>query len=324
MNHKTLERPPQVEGLITGRIDEEGIESRNSSLSRLYDIEFFQMEAGELRVEIDYIATATSVLYLESYNSSTHALGSLRAGFFGFALPVANSGSVWWGHEQDNALTGTAIGGETIDIFFKPGHRHYIAVLPHVRLLRAVERTELGRDAMRAVSLGRDGNLMHFDPVVQNHIAERFRVLLAAGAAGRLRGAGRFDELLLGAALSLLDTAPPRLTGARSCNALFRRAIDLHDSMPEAPTVTSLCLALRASPRTLEAAFKTCSGMGPHRFFLRRRLNKAKELLSRRPQEAASVTDVALELGFTELGRFSVRYRELFGESPSATLRRAG
>ena len=34
------------------------------------------------------------------------------------------------------------------------------------------------------------------------------------------------------------------------------------------------------------------------------------------------VTAIAAALGFTEIGRFSVRYRELFGESPSQTLQR--
>jgi hypothetical protein len=33
--------------------------------------------------------------------------------------------------------------------------------------------------------------------------------------------------------------------------------------------------------------------------------------------------EVALSFGFAELGRFSVEYREAFGESPWATLRRA-
>jgi AraC family ethanolamine operon transcriptional activator len=35
-----------------------------------------------------------------------------------------------------------------------------------------------------------------------------------------------------------------------------------------------------------------------------------------------TVTNVALELGFTELGRFAGKYQALFGEKPSQTLRR--
>lgn len=36
----------------------------------------------------------------------------------------------------------------------------------------------------------------------------------------------------------------------------------------------------------------------------------------------SKIRAIAKELGITELGRFAVRYREMFGESPSATLRR--
>ena len=44
------------------------------------------------------------------------------------------------------------------------------------------------------------------------------------------------------------------------------------------------------------------------------------QLLTDARHEEHSVTDVAFSLGITELGRFAVNYRKLFGEKPSETL----
>jgi AraC-like DNA-binding protein len=46
-----------------------------------------------------------------------------------------------------------------------------------------------------------------------------------------------------------------------------------------------------------------------------------RKLLAARPDET-TVTDVATQFGFWELGRFAVVYKSLFNESPSMTLRR--
>jgi AraC-like DNA-binding protein len=58
------------------------------------------------------------------------------------------------------------------------------------------------------------------------------------------------------------------------------------------------------------------------RYLWLRRMNLVRPALLRADPAVATVTGIATDHGFWELGRFSVEYRALFGESPSATLRR--
>ncbi len=74
-------------------------------------------------------------------------------------------------------------------------------------------------------------------------------------------------------------------------------------------------------PRTLETHFKMFLGTTPLGWVRRMRLARARhELLNASPQ--ATVTDIALASGFSQLGRFAGQYRETFGELPSATIQR--
>lgn len=86
-------------------------------------------------------------------------------------------------------------------------------------------------------------------------------------------------------------------------------------------TVTDVCAGLGVPFRTLNASANTVLGMSAGQYLRRRRLHAARDAL--RAGLATSVTEAAMSHSFWELGRFAGDYHALFGEQPSATLRRA-
>jgi AraC family ethanolamine operon transcriptional activator len=105
---------------------------------------------------------------------------------------------------------------------------------------------------------------------------------------------------------------------------ILRRVEDHLDACPgRSVSIPELCQALALSRRTLNRAFEEGLGVGPKTYLRLRALSAARKALVAGRDVGASVTQVALDHGFWELGRFSVTYRAMFGESPSQTLRGA-
>ena len=86
--------------------------------------------------------------------------------------------------------------------------------------------------------------------------------------------------------------------------------------------VEEVARAIGVGVRSLQMSFRRVRGCSPRAFIIRRRLEAARQMLLCAGAEA-TVTDIAMTFGFLELGRFSRRYRQQFGEIPSATLARA-
>jgi AraC-like DNA-binding protein len=83
-----------------------------------------------------------------------------------------------------------------------------------------------------------------------------------------------------------------------------------------------ICAAIGVSERTLRVSCMEHLGMGPIRYLWLRRMHLAHRALVRTAPGTATVTEIATDNGFWELGRFAVAYRSLFGEAPSTSLRR--
>ncbi len=103
-----------------------------------------------------------------------------------------------------------------------------------------------------------------------------------------------------------------------------KKAIELLRTQPERRlNIRKLAASCGVAPRTLQKHFKQFVGKTPGEIRFEARMDRARrELLRAIPN--VSIADVAALSGMRHLGRFSTLYRERFGETPSATLRRRG
>jgi len=96
---------------------------------------------------------------------------------------------------------------------------------------------------------------------------------------------------------------------------------DLLEAEPP-PSVTAIGAALGVSQRLLRKCCKKNLGMDPSRYRRLHGMQRARRALRNKHLETASVSVVARRYGFRDPGRFAANYRSLYGEPPSATLRR--
>ena len=89
---------------------------------------------------------------------------------------------------------------------------------------------------------------------------------------------------------------------------------------PEAG-IAQAAATLGVTVRTLHNHCQKQLGMSPGRYIKLTRLLRARMTLLHADPACSSVTAIARACGFTQLGRFSVDYRQAFGETPSQTLR---
>jgi AraC-like DNA-binding protein len=99
----------------------------------------------------------------------------------------------------------------------------------------------------------------------------------------------------------------------------FHAELEANDDDPV--YLPDICAKIGVAGRTLRLCCQEHLGMSPKQYLLVRRLHLARRAL-RQGTPATTVTDTAMRFGFWELGRFAVRYKSLFGEAPSTTLKR--
>jgi AraC-like DNA-binding protein len=133
------------------------------------------------------------------------------------------------------------------------------------------------------------------------------------------------EQALLRQMIACLEQDQTRSEGVPGWRrvVLARRLLEmLEANLDRALASHELSRELGISDRALRKLCQEQFGVPPLRFLALRRLHLARRALLRADHRSATVTDIATELGIWEFGRFAVAYKALFGESPSATLRR--
>ena len=156
--------------------------------------------------------------------------------------------------------------------------------------------------------------------------------LLADMEDGGLLGALYAESLATALAVQLLRThstlgrrADVELrrepTGGLS-RAEVRRVTDyVEANLERSLTLTELAAVARLSPYHFSRMFKLATGYSPHQFVLRRRVERATDLLA---NTVLPLPEVALRTGFADQSHLAKQTRRLLGTTPKALRRAAG
>jgi AraC-like DNA-binding protein len=117
-------------------------------------------------------------------------------------------------------------------------------------------------------------------------------------------------------------TAGPRGRPKINRVEVIRRSLALlEDVSLGRPSVTALADGVGVTERTLARAFHDAFGVSPLRYMTLRLLHRVRRTLVS-STEATTVSEILMQHGIWEHGRFSGRYRRHFGETPAGTLHR--
>jgi AraC-like DNA-binding protein len=97
-------------------------------------------------------------------------------------------------------------------------------------------------------------------------------------------------------------------------NWRLKRAIErLEVDLPNMPTLAEVADLIGLHPTSFCRGFKQSMGVSPHRYVLVHRVNRAKEMMD---DQRLSLTQIALDCGFSSSSQFSVVFKRITGMSP--------
>lgn len=293
-------------------------------------VELVQTVRGRASNQVLLVSLQKTLLRYGTHQSPWLCSGTALRGHVSVVLDTANAGPTSQNGQAIYEAQALGLYGSGAEHFSRSAAGDYFYVPFPQEQFRSAWQAATGEE-----SAVRPGTFRRARPESQRWQAllgtiSAIRCQVESAPAARINPStrGAMEGALLNAIVLALtaDQDRPCLAGprgsARTWPAVVRRAQEhLRAHAHEPVYVLDLCVATGVSERTLRDAFLEQCGMGPMRYLKLRRLHQVRRTLRARSPGVTSVKEVALANGFWDLGRFAIEYRQLFAETPSATLR---
>jgi len=303
------------QALSSGRVLSSDVAELDSDVDGA-NIRHAQLDAGEFEADLRRVSLVTGVLDMGWFNKRVYGNGSMRADgtTFGFVSKPQGAGHLngypltrgIWLYQPADILDGT----------FPKQQQWFTFSIGRGAMESDLEAMGLDAGAVRKLD-----TVPRVEPAAVDRLEQMLQgIRRAAEGQGPLGNAANIEEHLLLVFLDALSLESPRRRSDSKTRPLLRHAEDfLRERVDRPLTTTELCRALACSRRQVERAFAQAYGMGPMAYHRRLRLNEVHRELLETGCERGSVSSIAVDFGFTHLGRFARDYRALFGESPRQT-----
>jgi AraC family ethanolamine operon transcriptional activator len=291
-----------------------------------WNLRYDQLGRGVFEGRFTDIRVPGIQVFVESTSQPVRQRGTLTEDSIGFGFLVNSQGSGAFNGWQFNHQSLLACRGTDIDMRTPQQCQLAGLVLDACVLEGAFQYWDMDQHPLRPDSVA------HLE--LQGPHAARLRQIIGDThdlATNTVQGEGvltslQWREDLLSALAGVMETTRSigdvRRASERTrlvnlaCQLLVSSAME---SRPQ--SLGEVCRQVGASPRKLGYCFQEVLGLSALEYVKALRLNAVRRELRRDGSAVTSIYDVATRHGFWHFGRFSVEYRQYFGERPSDTLR---
>jgi AraC-like DNA-binding protein len=278
-------------------------------------VDFRQIEPGPMETRVIQRSGDAITLLEISMSHAVHQTGVSPKGALSVGLIRPNNVETWQGKDLSSAELVYFGSSDPFDGVSKASFRGFTLSIDQTVVEEVAVKTDLDIPG----TLWRSGSPQIVTRRASLDAVRRSSHRFLRDASVPMTHADEEDIILALLITASSNTSSAGKSGATNRARALKAAIDVmfehqHENLP----ISTICERTGTSWRTLDRAFNETFGIGPKRYYLRLRLNRARSRIFDR-LGSDRISDVANEFGFWHLGEFARDYRNMFGELPSET-----